>query len=860
MKTRFVCIGGLLVLGLWLAPQPAGAAPRYWVGNGGAWSDTNHWATSSGGAGSNSVPGASDDVYFDANSAGSATVDVSFAGTVLSLTLSNGYTGTNTQVRNLTVVNDCLIGGGAWQFTNGANASLTVNGNMTVSNATVYCQYTSLGGNGTGRTFTVGGVLTLASNGVFNANGLGFPAGQGPGKPSGDSRNSAGYGGQGGLSGSLATPNSGSGGTTYGSITAPGELGSGANAGGGGGGITLTVQGAATINGTITANGVYAQGCGSGGAVLLQAQSLSGAGTIAANGANATYSDWSGSGGGRIAVVLSQGTDFDKVAMQAYGGQSGMNGAAGTIYLQKGTDASGQGELVVDNRNTATRVTTTTLQCGTRAATNCFARMTLRNSGIFSVGTSNVLSLTNTLVNGDSNNRLSGIYLTGGTLLVPDMYSWTNFFIGVGTTNSVFSPTNMFIGSNATLLVDVPRTLDCAITILSNGWISHSVNQTTEQYKLLLAMNRDLAIQPGGQINADAKGYTGNKGLGAPVPNDNNGNHSGAGYGGEGSIAGDIARWGGNGGSTYGSVIAPTNLGSSTSFNNGGGVIILSLNGAATINGMVSANGANNSGGGGSGGSVYITAPALAGSGTIRADGGACPFSDQGSGGGGRIAVVLTATTDVDRISIHAAGGATMRYGAAGTVYLRVPGQGANAGTLYVNNLNTPFSIATTLVNTNVTDANVGTIVITNAAVLCTDTNATLAVNGNWVNTATFTARTNSTLLFAATNAATVYGSNVFWNLTATNSGKVLTFEAGKTNTVLGKITLANVTLNSTVNGQYTYLTLSTNGGSQQIGAVTVQDNNAGGGQQMLAGPRSANSGHNVNWKFPVSGTTFFFR
>lgn len=41
---------------------------RYWVGNGGNWNDTNHWATSSGGASGATEPDSSQDVIFDANS------------------------------------------------------------------------------------------------------------------------------------------------------------------------------------------------------------------------------------------------------------------------------------------------------------------------------------------------------------------------------------------------------------------------------------------------------------------------------------------------------------------------------------------------------------------------------------------------------------------------------------------------------------------------------------------------------------------------------------------------------------------------------------------------------------------------
>ena len=41
---------------------------RFWIGNLGNWTDTAHWSLNSGGTGGASVPGSSNDVYFDANS------------------------------------------------------------------------------------------------------------------------------------------------------------------------------------------------------------------------------------------------------------------------------------------------------------------------------------------------------------------------------------------------------------------------------------------------------------------------------------------------------------------------------------------------------------------------------------------------------------------------------------------------------------------------------------------------------------------------------------------------------------------------------------------------------------------------
>jgi hypothetical protein len=67
-------------------------ASRFWVGGTGTWdaADTTHWAATSGGAGGQSVPGASDTVTFDASSgAGTVTVNgnITLAATVPAFTI-----------------------------------------------------------------------------------------------------------------------------------------------------------------------------------------------------------------------------------------------------------------------------------------------------------------------------------------------------------------------------------------------------------------------------------------------------------------------------------------------------------------------------------------------------------------------------------------------------------------------------------------------------------------------------------------------------------------------------------------------------------------------------------------------------
>src|SRR5207244_736564 len=53
----------------------------YWVGGTGNWSDVNHWALSSGGAGGSCVPSQFDDVFFDSNSFPSANDTVNLNST-----------------------------------------------------------------------------------------------------------------------------------------------------------------------------------------------------------------------------------------------------------------------------------------------------------------------------------------------------------------------------------------------------------------------------------------------------------------------------------------------------------------------------------------------------------------------------------------------------------------------------------------------------------------------------------------------------------------------------------------------------------------------------------------------------------
>src|SRR5205814_9261363 len=133
------------------------------------------------------------------------------------------------------------------------------------------------------------------------------------------------------------------------------------------------------------------------------------------------------------------------------------------------------------------------------------------------------------------------------------------------------------------------------------------------------------------------------------------------------------------GGITYGSSNQPTDFGSRggifpsnfSGYSQGGGVNRLKVNGTLTVNAIVSANGADaatDGAGGGSGGSIWVTAQALAGNGFLIANGGMGELSEGGGGGGGRIAI--NAYTNPFSGNIFAAGGDGASPGQDGTIVI----------------------------------------------------------------------------------------------------------------------------------------------------------------------------------------------
>ena len=240
-------------------------------------------------------------------------------------------------------------------------------------------------------------------------------------------------------------------------------------------------------------------------------------------------------------------------------------------------------------------------------------------------------------------------------------------------------------------------------------------------------------------------------------------------------------------------------------------------------------------------------------------------------GGGGRIALVVTnegatfAQFDLSNVTAYggfSAGG--RERAAAGTIYTRTAAQGPHEGLLVIDNRNTVGNVSDTLLSPLVTDAEVGDVILRNAAILRIPDGQTLTVYGSWSNSATFASATNGTVAFGGTGTAAVWGSpQTFGNLVTTNtsqSTKTLQFQAGGTNTVVGLLALQDATLRSTEDDTYWYLTLDEVTGSQDVHHVNVRDSNAEGGETIQGGRGSIDAGNNVNWFFEPRGTIFMIR
>ena len=244
---------------------------------------------------------------------------------------------------------------------------------------------------------------------------------------------------------------------------------------------------------------------------------------------------------------------------------------------------------------------------------------------------------------------------------------------------------------SATLCDDQPMTVSNDVMVVVGGLLTHTANGATEQYKVDLTVGGNLIVDAASAIDITCKGYACSAlvytpGYGPGEAGFSGWDTCGASYGGQGAKNAGYA-----GAPTYGSVCAPTNLGSagqnSAYPSAGGGSALLRVAGTTTLGGPLLANGGPRDGNcTAAGGSIYLVTGRLLGQGAIKANGGTSNVGR--GGGGGRIAVLLrqAGATFADFTGPISASGLGAYAGGAGTVYLEGPGQAGGSGDVIIDN------------------------------------------------------------------------------------------------------------------------------------------------------------------------------
>jgi hypothetical protein len=383
---------------------------------------------------------------------------------------------------------------------------------------------------------------------------------------------------------------------------------------------------------------------------------------------------------------------------------------------------------------------------------------TYTNSGTTTLPATVTITAVATFTNSGTLGGVSNLTVTGATTFthtgtIPNLSTLT--IGGSGTTTFSYNKnTNWSFGN---------------LIINSGGILTHAANIATKQYAIDFTLSGNLSINGTGTINVDGKGYTTASGSGAGGTYTSGtlyGSNmyyygAGSGYGGNGGYSYGSTT---NGGITYGSPTAPTDLGSGGGSSGGyggagGGAVKLSVAGTSTINGTISANGTAGTsysyyytsspsyyyayyyGGSGSGGSIWIDTGTLAGTSTLRANGGTAYDTSEGAGGGGRIAVTYNSISSGTLTKNAYGGSAGYQLGGAGTIYTKNKPSQTN-GDLLIDN-STYNGASTTQIAANftfdtITIQNNGKYVIPSgysltAATLFNTTGSSLTNNGTLI-------------------------------------------------------------------------------------------------------------------------------
>ncbi|MBO7721521.1 MAG: hypothetical protein J6T01_03850 [Kiritimatiellae bacterium] len=769
------------------------------------------------------------------------------------------------KVRLLKLTGDLLLQSGVWQGWN--NPSFAAGDAARVNGRGAYRLVIDVAGDAT---VSAGAAISVVSNGFYYCQGpaVGLSSGG-----AGGSHGGRGYG-------YVETKGSHRPGHCYGSICSPETLGSSGgeinNASLPGGALRLVVGGVLTLDGTLTAKpgvknrsgGVSTRACGSGGSVWVTAASIAGGGLISADGAGG--SSFGSSAGGRVSVQLTgHAALFSSFSgsVTAYGGYYSNNnyGLPGTIYIEDASNRDDGGDLIVKGSRNSAYIATyqrhgVEIWPGMTETNRQFASVTVTNGANFAVGAGCSLKTRKLL---GSDNSKDWVMLEGGSLDVVgdepiEKISVRNLFAG----STVAMPT-LRIGNGAVFYPDWPMTIT-NVVVGAGATISHTANGDTDLgYRVDLDVPGDFTVESGGVVSVAGKGFSATRGPGAPQVSNCCSSH-----GGRNSEANSL-------GVCYGDPKHPVEIGSGSSHTAGSGAIRLAVGGILAVGGSVSAKGNDQTGYPAAGGSVWITAGRLVGSGEIRANGGkvttvAAAFP--GAPGGGRIAV--TVTNEGARVSdftgvITACGGcgvksvSTLPYGGAGTVYLRDFDQGDDDGVLIIDNANSVKTNSFTVFSSSVSNCTVGCVVITNRAKLLVESDRVLTVRGDWTSLGATPTRLGAAaggtalagrVTFAGSGVSTVRGTNFFADVFCETPGKTIVFSAADDTytrvdgvfAVTGEKN-SKIALRSTATGEPWRLEIA---GDASVFAADVCDSDASFGKRVVATSSSGADARNVNWTF----------
>ena len=769
------------------------SADKYWTGatdakasKPGNWCDDAELTTVS-----TSAPVSGDNVYLTTG-ANAMTWDINDV--VLASWTQDGYTGTVTfSTGKKNGMNVTLFG--YTEDADGETRMLKVSSHITVNTGTwTINKHTSFDSTGMKKeAYTKGlgyyrliidcdGDIVIGDSATLTAKGLGFVPGSKDGQGPGAGMYNKSCGSHGGMGAYTSSPAS-----CYGIISRPVTIGSSGPSGNGGGAITLISRGKVTVDGVIDVSGSdKSSSChvSAGGSILIVAASLSGGetGKLNANGGAGGKGYDQGGGGGRIGVILTGDNadffqDFQGI-IKAKNGKKSSNskydGGGGTIYVEHKADGEGKGVLIIDGCEGG--FSTYLPRPGATVLTDSIFDVTpkkiiMRAEAKLNFDLSYRYILPTIVQETDSTYKQSG-YVTCAAnreIVLTDSVPAPLAFNNAGSSFSIGENGDgtYIIGSSQKLYVNEACTIKGSVIVASNGAITHYSGTSS---KMNLTITGDLEVQEGGTISANELSSSE---VGSITTN------CGGSYGGCAKSASHCC---------YGSIRYPLSFGSkgrgNTGCGKGGGLVRLTTLGKLTVNGKISSNGGSVDYRAGSGGSVYLTAASICGSGGITANGGNSSVNHSSSfpGGGGRIAIYLTGSGEdfsefnVDNITAY--GGryrtTSSNAGGAGTVYLKTGDQADDEGICIVRNLYT--GNYTDFITGSVTDLDVGKVYIDNAKLFVSNT--TLKVRRGWNKTASASleCKSNSEIKLVGECDAVIQGANEFYSISCEVPGKKIYF------------------------------------------------------------------------------------